>query len=158
MLSAISSRSNTFFQSSRISRGLPKVMALLQASENWPGICLKITADRMVLPRLALAGDAAHVVHPLAGQGLTLGFQDARSLAAIVTGRAPVYGPGDIRLLRQYERERSEAILAMRAAVNGLHSLFGASGRTARAVRNTGLNFVDRLPVLKNALLRHALH
>ncbi|MEI6723810.1 MAG: hypothetical protein WCO67_23865, partial [Betaproteobacteria bacterium] len=66
--------------------------------------------------------------------------------------------PGDIRLLRQYERERSEAILAMRAAVNGLHSLFGASGRAARAVRNTGLNFTDRLPALKNALLRHALH
>lgn len=118
----------------------------------------RITADRMVLPRLALAGDAAHVVHPLAGQGLNLGFQDARLLAAIVTGRAPVYGPGDIRLLRQYERERSEAILAMRAAVNGLHSLFGASGRAARAVRNTGLNFTDRLPALKNALLRHALH
>ena len=49
MLSAISSRSNTFFQSSRISRGLPKVMALLQASENCPGISLKITADKMVM-------------------------------------------------------------------------------------------------------------
>jgi ubiquinone biosynthesis UbiH/UbiF/VisC/COQ6 family hydroxylase len=118
----------------------------------------RITADRMVLPGLALAGDAAHVVHPLAGQGLNLGLQDAQSLGRILSGRPPVRGPGDIALLRQYERERSEDILAMRAAVHGLHSLFGAASPVARAMRNSGLNFADRIPVLKNALLRHALH
>jgi len=117
----------------------------------------RITADRMVLPGLALAGDAAHVVHPLAGQGLNLGLQDAQSLGRILVGRTPVRGPGDIALLRQYERERSEDILAMRATVHGLHSLFGADSPVARMMRSTGLNFADRIPVLTNALLRHAL-
>lgn len=116
----------------------------------------RITAARMVLPGLALAGDAAHVVHPLAGQGLNLGLQDAQSLGRILAGRAPVRGPGDIALLRQYERERSEAILAMRTVVHGLHSLFGAGSPVVRAMRNSGLNFADRVPVLKKALMRHA--
>jgi ubiquinone biosynthesis UbiH/UbiF/VisC/COQ6 family hydroxylase len=118
----------------------------------------RITAGRMVLPHLALAGDAAHVVHPLAGQGLNLGLQDAQALGAILMGRPPVRAPGDLLLLRRYERERSEAILAMRAAVHGLHSLFGAAGPAARRMRNAGLNLTDRVPVIKNALLRHALH
>lgn len=117
----------------------------------------RITAGRMVLPHLALAGDAAHVVHPLAGQGLNLGLQDAQALGAILKGRAPVRGPGNFLLLRRYERERGEAILAMRAAVHGLHSLFGAAGPVARRMRNAGLNLTERVPVLKNALLRHAL-
>jgi 2-octaprenylphenol hydroxylase len=118
----------------------------------------RIKAARMVLAHLALAGDAAHVVHPLAGQGLNLGLQDAQSLGALLAARAPVRGTGDLGLLRRYERERSEAILAMRAAVHGLHSLFGAEGTTLRRLRNAGLNLTDRLPVIKNALLRHALH
>jgi ubiquinone biosynthesis UbiH/UbiF/VisC/COQ6 family hydroxylase len=118
----------------------------------------RITARRMVLPHVALAGDAAHVVHPLAGQGLNLGLQDARSLGAVLMGREPVRAPGDLALLRRYERERSEAILAMRAAVHGLHALFGAEIPLARRLRNAGLNLTDRLPVLKSTLLRHALH
>jgi 2-octaprenylphenol hydroxylase len=118
----------------------------------------RITTRRMVLPRVALAGDAAHVVHPLAGQGLNLGLQDARALGAVLLGREPVRAPGDITVLRRYERERSEAILAMRATVHGLHALFGAESPLARRLRNAGLNLTDRLPVLKNTLLRHALH
>jgi len=118
----------------------------------------RIKAARMVLAHLALAGDAAHVVHPLAGQGLNLGLQDAQSLGALLAARAPVRGTGDLGLLRRYERERSEAILAMRSAVHGLHTLFGAEGATLRRLRNAGLNLTDRLPVIKNALLRHALH
>ncbi len=118
----------------------------------------RMTAARMVLAHLALAGDAAHVIHPLAGQGLNLGLQDARSLGALIAGREPVRGPGDPRLLRRYERERSEAILAMRAAVHGLHCLFDAEGGALRRLRNAGLNLTDRLTVIKNSLLRHALH
>lgn len=117
----------------------------------------RMTAARMVLPHLALAGDAAHVIHPLAGQGLNLGLQDARSLGALLAGREPVRSPGDMRLLRRYERERSEAILAMRATVHGLHSLFDAESRPMRLLRNQGLNLTNRMTVLKNSLLRHAL-
>lgn len=118
----------------------------------------RMTAEKMVRPHLALAGDAAHVIHPLAGQGLNLGLQDARSLGAFIAEREPVRRLGDIGLLRRYERERSEAILAMRTAVHGLHSLFDAKDGATRRLRNAGLNLTDHLTVLKHALLRHALH
>lgn len=117
----------------------------------------RVTARRMVLPHVALAGDAAHVIHPLAGQGLNLGLQDARSLGHILANREPVRSLGDLRLLRRYERERREAILAMRAAVHGLQLLFDAGSPALRGARNLGLNLTDRLPVIKNFLLRHAL-
>ena len=116
-----------------------------------------ITALRCVAPRIALIGDAAHVIHPLAGQGANLGFQDARALAAVLAGAAPVRDPGDLRLLRRYERSRSEPVFAMRATVNGLFLLFGADSGALRRLRNFGLNLTGRLPVLRNVLARHAL-
>jgi ubiquinone biosynthesis UbiH/UbiF/VisC/COQ6 family hydroxylase len=117
----------------------------------------RLTARRLVAPRIALAGDAAHVLHPLAGQGANLGLQDARALAAAIAGREPGRDPGDIRLLRRYERSRAEDILAMRAAVHGLFRLFGAQGEGIARLRNAGLNLADRMPVLKNLLMRHAM-
>lgn len=117
----------------------------------------RLTAARLVAPRVALAGDAAHVIHPLAGQGANLGLQDARLLAGVLAARAPGRDPGDLRLLRRYARARAEAILAMSATVHGLHRLFGSPAPAASRLRNTGLNFADRLPVLKNLLIRHAM-
>ena len=117
----------------------------------------RLTAARSVAPRVALAGDAAHVVHPLAGQGANLGFQDARALAAVLNAREPFRDAGDLRLLRRYERARAEAILAMRATVHGLFLLFDAKGGLSAGLRNAGLNLVDRMPVLKNVLTRHAM-
>lgn len=117
----------------------------------------RAAAQRLVAPRVALAGDAAHVVHPLAGQGANLGLQDARALAAVLGGREPGRDPGELRLLRRYERSRAEPILAMRATVHGLWRLFGASGAAPARLRNAGLNLLDALPVLKNALMRHAM-
>jgi 2-octaprenylphenol hydroxylase len=117
----------------------------------------RLAARRLVAPRVALAGDAAHVIHPLAGQGANLGLQDARLLAGVLAARAPGRDPGDLRLLRRYERSRAEAILAMSATVHGLHRLFGSPAPAASRLRNAGLNFADRLPVLKNLLMRHAM-
>jgi ubiquinone biosynthesis UbiH/UbiF/VisC/COQ6 family hydroxylase len=117
----------------------------------------RIAARRLVGQRVALVGDAAHVIHPLAGQGLNLGLQDARALAGVLAQREPVREIGDPALLRRYERSRAEPILAMDAAVDGLYRLFGASGTAARRLRNAGLNLTDRLPVLKNVLIRHAI-
>ena len=117
----------------------------------------RLAAGRLVAPRVALAGDAAHVIHPLAGQGANLGLQDARLLAEVLAARAPGRDPGDLRLLRRYERSRAEAILAMSATVHGLHRLFGSPAPAASRLRNAGLNFADRLPVLKNLLMRHAM-
>jgi 2-octaprenylphenol hydroxylase len=117
----------------------------------------RFTASRLVQPHLALVGDAAHVVHPLAGQGLNLGLQDVRVLAETLLGRESVRGLGDLRLLRRYERARAEDILLTGATMHGLHALFGAPASGWASLRNLGLNFSDRLPVLKNLLLRHAL-
>ena len=116
-----------------------------------------LTAARLVSPRVALVGDAAHVIHPLAGQGANLGLQDARVLAEVLSAREPLRDPGDLRLLRRYERARAEPILAMRATVHGLFGLFGAEERAFGALRNAGLNLADRLAVLKNLLMRHAM-
>lgn len=117
----------------------------------------RLAAGRLVAPRVALAGDAAHVIHPLAGQGANLGLQDARILAGVLAARAPGRDPGDLRLLRRYARARAEALLAMSATVHGLHRLFGSPAPAASRLRNAGLNFADRLPVLKNLLMRHAM-
>jgi 2-polyprenylphenol 6-hydroxylase len=117
----------------------------------------RLVAPRLVAPRIALVGDAAHVIHPLAGQGANLGLQDARLLAGAIAGREPGRDPGELRLLRRYERSRAEDILAMRATVHGLFRLFGARGTRVAQLRNAGLNFADRLPVLKNLLMRHAM-
>jgi ubiquinone biosynthesis UbiH/UbiF/VisC/COQ6 family hydroxylase len=130
-------------------------LSLLSPPRSFP--LRSLTAARSVASRVALVGDAAHVVHPLAGQGANLGFQDARVLAEVLRGREPFRDPGEMRLLRRYERSRSEAILAMRATVHGLFLLFGAEERLFGPLRNAGLNLVDRLPVLKNVLMRRAM-
>jgi ubiquinone biosynthesis UbiH/UbiF/VisC/COQ6 family hydroxylase len=115
-----------------------------------------LTAESMIGPRLALVGDAAHVVHPLAGQGVNLGFGDARALAEVLRGRGAA-DPGDRLLLRRYERSRAEAILAMRTVTHGLVGLFGLSGEIPSRLRNFGLNLTDRFPVIKNLLVRRAV-
>ncbi|HSD40452.1 MAG TPA: UbiH/UbiF family hydroxylase [Burkholderiales bacterium] len=116
----------------------------------------RLTAESMIAPRVALVGDAAHVVHPLAGQGVNLGFGDARTLAAVLRDRGAA-DSGDRMLLRRYERSRAEAILAMRTVTHGLVGLFGQTGRIPSRLRNLGLNLTDRLPVIKNLLVRHAV-
>ena len=117
----------------------------------------QLAAARLVAPRVALAGDAAHVIHPLAGQGANLGLQDARELAAVLASREPQRDPGDLRLLRRYERARAEDLLAMRSTVHGLFRLFDARGSGIARLRNAGLNLANRLPVIKNLLIRHAM-
>jgi 2-polyprenylphenol 6-hydroxylase len=117
----------------------------------------RLAAKRLAAPRVALAGDAGHVIHPLAGQGLNLGLQDARALAAVLVSRELFRDPGELRLLRRYERARAEPILAMDTMVDTLFRLFGAESRLAARLRNAGLNLTDRLPVVKNMLMRQAM-
>jgi 2-polyprenylphenol 6-hydroxylase len=116
-----------------------------------------VRARRMSAFRLALVGDAAHNLHPLAGQGVNLGFQDARELASVLAGRGQERDAGSRALLRRYERARMEDVLAMTAATHGLQRLFNNSVAPLAWLRNVGLNLADRLLPLKALLVRRAL-
>lgn len=117
----------------------------------------------LVLPqisalRLALIGDAAHNMHPLAGQGVNTGFRDARQLAQILLERGAQKDCGDAQLLRRYERKRKEDIYTMQATTYGLKHLFNNDAPLLRAVRNLGLNATNRIIPLKKMLMQHALN
>jgi ubiquinone biosynthesis UbiH/UbiF/VisC/COQ6 family hydroxylase len=110
-----------------------------------------------VAHRLALVGDAAHGVHPLAGQGVNLGFGDAEALAAVLRERGPVADPGAPLLLDRYARRRAEPVRAMQAVTDGLARLFGLTAPWIRSARNLGMAAVDRLPLAKRLLAQSAL-
>lgn len=111
----------------------------------------------IVAPRVALVGDAAHVVHPLAGHGMNLGFADVAALLRLVAEREEHRDCGDERVLSRYARARKEDIFLMQVATDGLERLFSANLEPLRVIRNLGLNFVNKLPVIKRALISHAM-
>jgi len=115
-------------------------------------------AQAYVAPRLALIGDAAHTVHPLAGQGANLGVADAAALAEVVTeavrsGR----DPGSYAVLRRYERWRKGETLLMLALMDGFKRLFGNDLMPVRLVRGAGLGLFDSVGPLKRAVMRRAM-
>lgn len=112
----------------------------------------------LVKPRLALIGDAAHNVHPLAGQGVNLGFRDARQLAQVLLERGAQNDCGDIHLLRHYDRARQEDIFSMQLVTDSLKKLFNNGNPLLRAARNLGLNATNHAMPLKKLLARHALN
>ena len=105
----------------------------------------------------ALAGDAAHSVHPLAGQGLNLGLADVSELARVLAGKEYFRSLGDMRLLRRYERARKGDAGALRLATDGLHSLFAADDARLRLLRNWGMSGFERLAPLKAAVMHRAM-
>ena len=110
-----------------------------------------------VRPHAVLLGDAAHAVHPLAGQGLNLGLLDCGSLAEVLSEAKDPLRFGDYRLLRRYERwRRSENLLAA-TALDGLERLFGASNPGVSSLRAAGLGVVDKLPFVKRRFAQRAL-
>ena len=112
---------------------------------------------QFVRPRIALIGDAAHNVHPLAGQGVNLGFRDARILAATLDSREARYDCGDYALLRRYERARKEDVAAMQLTTHGLQKLFTSGLVSIAKARNAGLKLVNGQPLIKNFLVRQAI-
>lgn len=113
---------------------------------------------QIIKPRLALIGDAAHNVHPLAGQGVNLGFRDAHQLAQILLQREPRQDCGNLQLLRRYHRARQEDILSMQITTDMLKKLFNNSNPLLRFARNFGLATTNRMTPLKKFLARHALN
>ncbi|HEY0043161.1 MAG TPA: UbiH/UbiF/VisC/COQ6 family ubiquinone biosynthesis hydroxylase [Allosphingosinicella sp.] len=107
--------------------------------------------------RLALAGDAAHGIHPIAGQGLNLGFRDVAALTQVlVEGARSGLDLGDAQLLARYERWRSLDTFLVAAATDGLTRLFGIPGRTASGVRRFGLGLVQKIAPLKDQFMSEA--
>ena len=117
-----------------------------------------VHAEHYVLPRFALIGDAAHAVHPLAGQGVNLGFLDCASLAQIIEAAlAEGADPAELRSLRKYERWRKGENLLMLTALDGLNGLFSNDNPLLGALRRTGLSAVNRVAPAKALFMRRAL-
>jgi 2-polyprenylphenol 6-hydroxylase len=130
-------------------------LAGITPAASFPLHFLKLPA--VVAHRVALLGDAAHGIHPLAGQGVNLGFGDAEALAALLRERGPVGDAGAPILLERYARRRVEPVRAMQAVTDGLVHLFGVADPLARALRNLGMSAVERLPLAKRLLAQSAL-
>ncbi|WP_260924994.1 FAD-dependent monooxygenase [Novosphingobium sp. 9] len=146
-------------------------MFLNEVAENMHGIYgeISLAAPRMSYPlrfhhavnvvedRLAVIGDAAHGMHPIAGQGLNLGLRDVGALVEVLTeGMRLGLEPGDAQLLARYEKWRALDSVSAMAATDGLTRLFGIPGKTASAVRRLGMGAVQRLPLLKTFFMDEA--
>ncbi len=130
-------------------------LSLASPRASWP--LLRGRAKAWSGPGWALLGDAAHVVHPLAGQGLNLGLADVAALTAAIASREPWRSPGDEKLLRRYARARSAPTWAMGEVTDGLLSLFSSDEAPLRELRNRGLTLVDHLPPIKRWLTGRAI-
>lgn len=123
-----------------------------------PPFAFPLTLERsaMIAPRVALVGDAAHRVHPLAGQGLNLGLGDIEELIRVLQDKASYQSVGERRVLEKYRRARLEPILAMRVMTHGLHQLFATHSAPLALARNLGMKWVDKLPFVKRHLINGA--
>ncbi|GAB3626765.1 2-octaprenylphenol hydroxylase [Pandoraea terrae] len=132
--------------------------ALTPVSTRAQGFPLALSqAKRLIGQRVALLGDAAHTVHPLAGQGMNLGLRDVAALGDVIAGRESFRDCGAPTVLRRYERARREDIDSMALTTDGLQKLFALGGPFAKFVRNTGLDGVNTLPFIKKFLIGRAL-
>ena len=114
-------------------------------------------AAQMTAQRLALVGDAAHAIHPIAGQGLNLGFRDVAALAQVlVEGARLGLDLGDAQLLDRYQRWRSLDALSVAFATDSLTRIYGVPGRTASAIRRFGMGLIERIGPLKSRLTSEA--
>ncbi len=130
-------------------------MSLLTPPAAFPLRLMRV--PEVVAPRLALVGDAGHGIHPLSGHGINLGFQDAQVLAERLQASNPWEDIGDLRFLQAYQRARREEVVLMQTGTDALRRLFAASAPGLRPLRNFGLGLTQRLPLVKNFLVRYAL-
>jgi 2-octaprenylphenol hydroxylase len=116
-----------------------------------------LTAQELVRPRLVLIGDAAHLLHPLAGQGVNLGFRDAMALVQTLAAGKSMQDIGNMMLLRRYERARKTDMIAMRHMTHGLQNLFASQRPLVNKLRNWGLALTNQQVALKKYLIKQAI-
>ena len=117
----------------------------------------RILAERCVAKHVALMGDAAHAIHPLAGQGVNLGFGDARLLSGLLAQCSLLHSIGDLPLLRKYERGRKESVMALATVTDRLKALFAHPAKSLAGLRNAGVSFADKQMWLKRRLMQYAM-
>jgi 2-polyprenylphenol 6-hydroxylase len=130
-------------------------LTTITAPRSFPLSLLRLPT--VVAHRMTLVGDAAHGVHPLAGQGVNLGFGDASALCSILAARGSVRDPGSPLLLQRYARLRAEPVFAMQGVTDGLVRLFGSRSPLVGALRNRGMSLVGSVGPLKRLLAQPAL-
>lgn len=135
--------------------GAAGMLRLAGERQGWPLALAR--AGAVAGPGWVLLGDAAHLVHPLAGQGLNLGLADVHALAQVIAEKETWRSLGDARLLRRYERARALPTLAMGELTDGLLKLFASEAAPVRRLRNEGLQLLDRATPLKRWLTARAL-
>jgi ubiquinone biosynthesis UbiH/UbiF/VisC/COQ6 family hydroxylase len=118
---------------------------------------VKQKASALISNRLVLTGDAAHQVHPMAGQGVNLGFRDVVELAQVLAERNPLADIGDRFLLRRYERARKADVIAIQGLTHALYTAFDSKQALVRTARNWGLSLPNKHPIIKRALMKQAL-
>lgn len=115
-------------------------------------------ANRYCAERVVLVGNAAHAIHPLAGQGLNLGINDVAELSKLITEAVHAQQDwGDYRLLRRYERARKGENVAVSAAMDGFKRLFSNEQPLLKSLRNIGLNLTDHAGPVKSQIIRQAM-
>ena len=143
--------------SSRLADATQGRLGTLTLRSKLDGFPLTLEQSPMVGERLALVGDAAHRLHPLAGQGLNLGLGDVQCLADTIANRELFREPGDHMVLARYRRARAEPVLAMRLVTDGLQKLFAVQAEPIAWLRNLGMDIVDRLPLVKRQIVTGAV-
>ena len=136
----------------------PHLGRVAPAGPRWSYPLGVLYAERMIGDRLALLGEAAHVIHPIAGQGLNLGIRDAAALAELIVDAHRLgLDPGAATVLERYQRWRRVDTVTLAAVTDGLNRLFSNSIAPIKLVRDIGLKLVDNAPPLKKLLMRHAM-
>ena len=126
--------------------------------QRWAYPLSVVHARDYVAPRVAAVGDAAHAIHPIAGQGFNLGLRDVAALAEIIVDRLRLgLDPGDTEALMRYQKWRKPDNMMMIAATDSLNRLFSNDIAPVRMARDTGLALVNQLPPLKRVFMRHAM-
>ncbi len=146
----------------KLEREIEKVMGhclgKVKIEEKVQAFPLKLqVAKKFIAPRFALIGDAAHFMHPITGQGMNLGLKDVAILAEVIIEAMRLgqdFGASDV--LEKYQKQRKSDVVMMAMATEGLNRLFSNDIAPLRAMRDIGLGMVDRLPIVKKSLIRHA--